>query len=95
MKKNGISKANVQHRIHYQKWTPDEVVSTKKGEKRPPRPPKPHKPLVNPANGPVTSYFLSDKELTELHKKYGRPGQLIKDYGQQKAPIALRGAWCG
>jgi len=95
MKKNGLSKANVLQRIHYQKWTVEEAANTKKGEKRAPRPPKPRKPLVNPANGPVKTYFLSEVELTELHKRVGKPGEHCKDYGDNKQPIALRGAWHG
>jgi hypothetical protein len=95
MKKNGLSKANVLQRIHYQKWTVEEAVSTKKGEKRTPRPPKPRRPLVNPANGPVKIYFLSETELVELHKRVGKPGEHCKDYGDNKQPIALRGAWHG
>jgi hypothetical protein len=91
MEQNGLTKANVQHRIHYQKWTPEEAVSIKKGEKRPPRKPRPI--IENPANGPVKTYFLSQDELSELHKKYGKPGQLVKVYGDQKAPIALRREW--
>ncbi|MCQ2010569.1 hypothetical protein NOM01_11130 [Sporolactobacillus sp. STSJ-5] len=93
MEQNGLTKANVQHRIHYQKWTPEEAVSTKRGEKRPPRAPKPRTPLVNPANGPVNTYFLSETELAELHKRVGKPGQLVKVYSQKKAPIGLRRAW--
>jgi hypothetical protein len=95
MEQNELSKANVQHRIHYQKWTVEEAVSTKRGEKRAPRPPKPRKPLVNPANGPVKTYFLSETELVELHKRVGKPGEHCKDYGDNKQPIALRGAWHG
>jgi hypothetical protein len=95
MKKNGLSKANVLQRIHYQKWTVEEAVSTKRGEKRVPRAPKPRRALVNPANGPVKTYFLSKAELDELHKRVGKPGEHCKDYGDNKQPIALRGAWHG
>ncbi|MCQ2009232.1 hypothetical protein NOM01_04390 [Sporolactobacillus sp. STSJ-5] len=95
MEQNGLGKANVQHRIRLQKWTPEEAVSVKKGEKRPPRAPKPRKPLVNPANGPVKTYFLSEAELEELHKRVGKPGEHCKDYGDNRQPIALRGAWHG
>lgn len=95
MEQNDLSQANVLQRIHYQKWTVEEAVNTKKGEKRAPRPPKPRKPLVNPANGPVKTYFLSETELEELHKRVGKPGEHCKDYGDNKQPIALRGAWHG
>lgn len=95
MEQNDLSQANVLQRIHYQKWTVEEAVNTKKGEKRAPRAPKQRKALVNPANGPVKTYFLSKTELEELHKRVGKPGEHCKDYGSDKQPIALRGAWHG
>ncbi|WP_028983308.1 hypothetical protein [Sporolactobacillus terrae] len=92
MEQNDLSQANVLQRIHYQKWTVEEAVNNKKGEKRPPRPPKPRKVL---ASSPVKHYFLSKAELDEVQRKYGKPGQHCKDYGDNKQPIALRGAWHG
>ncbi|UAK17580.1 hypothetical protein [Sporolactobacillus terrae] len=92
MEQNGLNKNNVFNRICVQKWTLEEAVSTKKGEKRAPRPFKPRQVL---ASSPVKHYFLSKAELDEVHRKYGMPGQHCKDYGDNKQPIALRGAWHG
>lgn len=92
MEKNELSKNVISHRVHYQGWMLEDAVSIPKGGKRPPRKQE-RKPLPNAMNCPVKRYFLNKEQLAEVHRKYGKPGQHIKEYSQKKPPIALTGTW--
>ncbi|MFT8362936.1 MAG: hypothetical protein ABF608_07105 [Sporolactobacillus sp.] len=92
MQKNGLTKGNVLSRVHYQKWTLEDAVSIPKGQKRPSQHTE-RKPLPNAIKSPVKHYYLSAEQLAEVHRKYGKPGELIKEYSQKKLPITLSGTW--
>lgn len=87
--KNKLTQSQIRSRVYLLSWTIEAACKTPIGQK----------PVISssPAStaNPVKHYFLSSAELAEVWQKYGRPGQLIKDYSQSKAPIGLRGSWNG
>ncbi|MFT8928501.1 MAG: hypothetical protein ABF969_04110 [Sporolactobacillus sp.] len=87
--KNNLTQSQIRNRVYLLSWTIEAACKTPIGQR-----PVISIPPASTAN-PVKHYFLSPTELDEIWKKYGRPGQLIKDYSQTKAPIGLRGSWNG